>query len=351
MACGLEIKAVTLAYAERPVLNNLSLSIAPGEMVALLGPSGCGKSTLLNLLCGFLTPTHGRIYLDQHDITEAPVQSRPMALVFQSYALWPHLDVYHNIAYGLKIRRWSKTAIDERVTQVLELVNLPDIKRRRVDELSGGQRQRVAIARALAVKPPILLLDEPLSNLDAKVRQQVRHELKALSQQLGLTCVMVTHDREEAMVMADKIAVMHQGRIEQFDTPQTIYSHPQTGFVADFMGADNHLRLTREQLLAQFPKGLENLPVADVYDGYFRPESAKVSERPHTDMTLACSLNGQCERCDFQGQSYRLGIRCQRQLLVVDSEQPYPLGQSLYLAIALGDLHLFVGISVSSQLI
>jgi ABC-type Fe3+/spermidine/putrescine transport system ATPase subunit len=197
-------------------------------MIALLGPSGCGKTTLLNALCGFIPVQSGEIAVAHRDITHSAPEQRNITMVFQSYALWPHLTVARNIGYGLKLRKWRRDDIDRRVTDLLNIVNLTGLADVKVTELSGGQRQRVALARALAIEPDVLVLDEPLSNLDAKVRLNVRHEIKALQKRLGFTSLIVTHDQQEALVMADRIAVLNNGRIEQIGTPEDIYQRPAT---------------------------------------------------------------------------------------------------------------------------
>ena len=228
---------------EREVIavHDVDLEIEQGEFVTLLGPSGCGKTTTLRLIAGFEFPTRGRIILDGEEINHLPPNRRDMAMVFQSYALFPHLNVYENIAYGLKIKRLSREEIRRRVADVLELTELTGLENRAPNQLSGGQQQRVALARALVMEPKVLLLDEPLSNLDAKLREQMRAELRRIQRTLGITSVYVTHDQIEAMTLSDRIVVMNQGRIEQIGTPQTIYRRPATAFVADFIGRTNFL--------------------------------------------------------------------------------------------------------------
>ena len=220
-------------------VDNANIEIEEGQFVTLLGPSGCGKTTTLRLIAGFEFPTHGQIILDGDIINNQPPNQRDMAMVFQSYAIFPHLNVYENIAYGLKIRRLTGQAIKEKVQQVLELTELTGLENRPPNALSGGQQQRVALARALVMEPKVLLMDEPLSNLDAKLRELMRTEIRRIQQTLGITSVYVTHDQVEAMTLSDQIVVMNQGRIEQIGTPQEIYRRPQTQFVADFIGNTN----------------------------------------------------------------------------------------------------------------
>jgi ABC-type Fe3+/spermidine/putrescine transport system ATPase subunit len=216
-----------------------------GEMIALLGSSGCGKTTLLRSIAGFVIPDEGVIRVAGEDITRLPPEKRATAMMFQSYALWPHMTVAGNIGYGLRMRGWKSDAIAARVAEMLKLLQLEGFTQRPVTQLSGGQRQRVALGRALAVDPHLLLLDEPMSNLDYKVRLELRHELRALQRRIGITAVYVTHDREEALTLADRIAVIDAGRIIQIGAPEEIFHRPESAFVAGFMGADNALDLIR----------------------------------------------------------------------------------------------------------
>jgi iron(III) transport system ATP-binding protein len=225
-------------------VDQVTVSIEEGEFVTLLGPSGCGKTTTLRLIAGFEFPTDGRIVLDGEQINEQPPNQRDMAMVFQSYAVFPHLTVYENIAYGLKIQRLPKQEIEDKVRDVLELTELIGLENRPPNALSGGQQQRVALARALVMEPKVLLMDEPLSNLDAKLREVMRTEIRRIQQTLGITSVYVTHDQIEAMTLSDRIVVMNQGRIEQIGVPQEIYRQPATAFVADFIGRTNFVDAT-----------------------------------------------------------------------------------------------------------
>jgi iron(III) transport system ATP-binding protein len=220
-------------------VDHVSLAINEGEFVTLLGPSGCGKTTTLRIISGFEIPTSGRILLDERDISNQPPNKRDMAMVFQSYALFPHMTVFNNIAYGLRIHHLSKKQIRENVERVLDLMSLTGLESRRPHELSGGQQQRVALARSLVVEPRVLLFDEPLSNLDAKLRVQMRSEIRNLQRRLNITSVYVTHDQTEAMALSDRIVVMNQGQIEQMGSPEEIYRYPRSRFVADFIGRAN----------------------------------------------------------------------------------------------------------------
>jgi iron(III) transport system ATP-binding protein len=220
-------------------VDQANINIEEGEFVTLLGPSGCGKTTTLRLIAGFEFPTEGRIVLDGEVINQQPPNQRDMAMVFQSYAIFPHLKVFENIAYGLKIQRLSRDVMREKVRRVLELTELTGLENRAPNALSGGQQQRVALARALVMEPKVLLMDEPLSNLDAKLREVMRTEIRRIQQTLGITSVYVTHDQIEAMTLSDRIVVMNQGWIEQIGSPQEIYRKPRTAFVADFIGSTN----------------------------------------------------------------------------------------------------------------
>ncbi len=236
---GIDIENVSLAYGKTVVLRDVSLVIAPGEFFALLGPSGSGKSTLLRLLAGFNRANAGRVRIGGVDVVELPAWKRDVGMVFQNYALWPHLTVAENVAFGLEERRWPRERIRQRVRDMLELVSLAGFDDRRPGQLSGGQQQRVAIARTLAIEPRALLLDEPLSNLDAKLRASTGLELKRLQRRLGITTVFVTHDQQEAMTIADRLAVLDQGVIQQVGTPRQLYDAPVNRFVAEFVGSIN----------------------------------------------------------------------------------------------------------------
>ncbi|MBO1902781.1 ABC transporter ATP-binding protein [Leucobacter weissii] len=237
----LRVDRVTAAYGSVTAVDDVSLDIAEGEFFALLGPSGCGKTTLLRTIAGFESPASGDIRLDGVSLLDTPAHRRPVNLMFQSYALFGHLSVEKNIAYGLEAERLPRAAISERVSEIMETIGLTEFAKRRPAQLSGGQRQRVALARALVKRPRLLLLDEPLSALDRKVREEMQLELKRLQHEAGMTFVVVTHDQEEAMSMADRIAVLDRGRLEQLDTPQSLYERPSSRFVAAFIGTANLL--------------------------------------------------------------------------------------------------------------
>ena len=226
------------------VVDSINLKIREGEFFTLLGPSGCGKSTTLRMIAGFEEPTSGRIFFNQRDITHEPPNRRKIGLVFQNYALFPHLSVARNVAFGLEVRKLPRADVDQRVAAALKQVQLDDLGPARIDQLSGGQQQRVALARALVIRPDVLLLDEPLSNLDAKLREETRSMLRALHDSSGVTTVYVTHDQAEAMAMSDRIAVLNRGHIQQVAPPEEIYERPANRFVADFIGRNNVLDAT-----------------------------------------------------------------------------------------------------------
>ncbi len=231
-----ELVNITKRFGKVIAADHITLEIKDGEFFTLLGPSGCGKTTTLRIIAGLEKPDEGRVYFDGNDITDLPPYKRNTGMVFQNYALWPHMTVFENIAYGLKIRGLPKHEIRRRVNEVLELVKLKGLENRYPNQLSGGQQQRVALARALVVQPKVLLLDEPLSNLDARLRIEMREELKKLQKKLGITTIYVTHDQEEAMVISDRVAVMKEGKIMQVGAPQEVYRRPKNLFVATFLG-------------------------------------------------------------------------------------------------------------------
>jgi putative spermidine/putrescine transport system ATP-binding protein len=262
MTQALEIRNLTAHYGTTKVLDDLSLSVGAGELVSLLGASGCGKTTTLRLVAGFMTPTTGTITLGGRDLTKLPAYRRDIGLVFQNYALFPHLSVMDNVAFGLKQRGLPAAERTEKAGRMLERVGLSQLADRLPGALSGGQKQRVALARALVIEPPLLIFDEPLSNLDAKLRIDMRVEIRQLQRANGTTSVYVTHDQEEAFSISDRVAIMHQGRIMQLDTPETLYQKPANAFVARFVGFENLIPMevtarSGETVTARAPGGVE----------------------------------------------------------------------------------------------
>jgi len=281
----LELENITKYFGRNTAVDHIHLAVEHGEFVTLLGPSGCGKTTILRMVAGFEVPSEGNILLDGDDITQRAASKRPMGMVFQSYALFPHLTAEQNIAFGMSIKHQPKDVIKQRCAELLELVGLGDKGRSYPHQLSGGQQQRVALARALAVEPKVLLLDEPLSALDAKVRISLRNEIRRIQQQLKMTAIYVTHDQEEALAISDRIAVMAKGRIEQLDQPEEIYSNPRTIFAASFVGSSNQFRGVLEsaaQGLCRVDNQLLHVsPTPELKDG----ESVLVLVRPE-EVTL-----------------------------------------------------------------
>ena len=240
---NIDLKDVNHYYGKEQVLHNINLTIKEGEFFTLLGPSGCGKTTILRLIGGFMKPSSGNIYVGDKDITNLEPEHRNMGTVFQNYALFPNMTVEENVAYGLKIKKLPKNIIKEKCEKYLDLAGMLDYRKKRIDELSGGQQQRVAIARALATEPTMLLLDEPMSNLDVALRVKMREEIREIQQKIGITTLFITHDQQEALAISDKIAVMDKGRVLQVGTPMEVYKNPSNDFVANFVGTSNIIQM------------------------------------------------------------------------------------------------------------
>ena len=305
----INLEHVSKSFGDKVVLDDINLYIKEGEFITFLGPSGCGKTTLLRLIAGFLAPDSGVITLDGKDISELPPHKRPLNTVFQRYALFPHLDVYDNVAFGLKLRKLPSDEIDRKVARVLKLVSMTDYEDRDVNSLSGGQQQRIAIARAIVNEPRVLLLDEPLSALDLKLRKAMQIELKEMHKKLGITFIYVTHDQEEAVTLSDTIVVLNEGRIQQIGTPVDIYNEPQNEFVADFIGESNILNGTmlRDRRVSfighEFDcvdEGFgENVPV----DVVVRPEDIYIMNN-----TEAAQFTAKVKSCTFKGVHYEMFV-------------------------------------------
>jgi ABC-type Fe3+/spermidine/putrescine transport system ATPase subunit len=303
----LAIENVSVAYDGTRVLSDVTLDVARGELVALLGSSGCGKTTLLRSIAGFVTPQSGRIRVEGRDITGLPPEKRGTAMMFQSYALWPHMSVAGNIGYGLRMRGAAKDVIARRIDEMLALLQMQGFGPRPVTQLSGGQRQRVALGRALAVDPKLLLLDEPMSNLDYKVRIELRHELRALQKRIGITAVYVTHDREEALTLADRIAVLDAGKVVQYGSPEQIFHQPASAFVAGFMGADNAIALTRASDGTLV--GAKDLPAGEPVTAHFRSDVARIDAPGEAVGATDLKLSGEVIQTLYVGQGYRYRVR------------------------------------------
>jgi spermidine/putrescine ABC transporter ATP-binding subunit len=316
------LENVVKTFNKTEVVKKMNLEIKQGELVSFLGPSGCGKTTTLNMIAGFLEVDGGKIVVDGKPVHLLPPSKREMGMVFQNYALFPHMTVFDNVAYGLKLRKVSKSEINTRVTEALEMVRLTGFEKRYPKELSGGQQQRVSLARALVIKPKVLLLDEPLSNLDAKLRQEMREEIVEIQKKVGITTIFVTHDQEEALAISDRIAVMYEGKIEQLDTPVSIYNNPQTDFVSRFIGEVNQIQgqvvkniNNKENVVSfygyeQVLKG--NLAVDDVIDFYIRPEKIDIS------FETTEGLEVKVERKMFLGAKTRYILQNKDQHIIAD---------------------------------
>ena len=263
------LKNISHSYDTTKVLDHVDITIGKGEFFTLLGPSGCGKTTLLRILAGFIHPTEGQVLIGEKDITNWEPEKRNMGIVFQNYALFPNMTVRDNIAYGLKVRKKSKDFIREKCDYYMELAGLKELENRRINELSGGQQQRVAIARALVIEPQMLLLDEPMSNLDVALRVKMREEIRAIQQKIGITTLFITHDQQEALSISDKVAVMKDGKVLQVGEPEEIYNHPNQEFVANFVGTSNRIDKKDYALL-----GIENEEASCVF---IRPEQMRLS--------------------------------------------------------------------------
>ena len=295
-------------------VKDTSLDIEPGSFVTLLGPSGCGKTTTLRMIAGFESPDEGEIYLGDEPINELTPNKRDTAMVFQSYALLPHYNVFDNVAYGLKLRKVPKDEIRERVMRILDLVELTGMEARMTNQLSGGQQQRVALARALVIEPSVLLFDEPLSNLDAKLRVSMRTEIRRIQQEVGITAIYVTHDQSEAMALSDKIIIMNKGVVAQMGTPQEIYYHPVSEFVADFIGEANFLKgkmTGKENGLAELliegnplkVEAAEHMEVGKDYTLVLRPEAASLAD----EGGLPCEVVLSCFMGSYQNYHVKVG--------------------------------------------
>jgi spermidine/putrescine transport system ATP-binding protein len=335
----IELSELTKLFAEVTAVGGIDLQIPGGEFFSLLGPSGCGKTTTLRMIAGFEQPTSGQILLDGTDVAYTPPHQRNVNTVFQNYALFPHLNVFDNIAFGLRRAKRPKKEIKERVGQALELVQLPSYERRKSSQLSGGQQQRVALARALVLNPAVLLLDEPLGALDAKLRKALEIELKSLQQEVGITFLYVTHDQEEALTMSDRLAVMNGGRIEQVGAPQDVYEDPETVFVADFLGvsnlmdatgrgaADGHCRVAVGRFELEAGGGPSD--VVGPAKLVIRPE--RVELEPHQADSGPNCLPGMVERVVYVGSAVQVLVRVPTgevlQALVTNTGRKLPFEQ------------------------
>ncbi|MEG0921895.1 MAG: ABC transporter ATP-binding protein [Comamonas sp.] len=337
----LRLQNLSKQYGSTRVVSQLNLDVNKGEFVSLLGPSGCGKTTTLQMIAGFVDVTEGRIELDGRDITHAKANARGLGIVFQTYALFPHMTVRENVEFGLEMRKIAQTERKERADQALALVHLAQYADRYPRELSGGQRQRVALARALVIKPPVLLLDEPLSNLDAKLREEMQFELREIQRKVGTTTIMVTHDQSEAMSISDRVVVMEAGRITQVDTPHTVYEHPHNAFISTFVGKANLLKATVQNtgagaVVAQV--GDVQMDVVDAAQAAhgtqlllgLRPEKIFLSD------TEAGRTQGQVRERFFLGNAWLYAVDCPLGTVTVtaanDGSAPHAVGSTVGMA-------------------
>ena len=317
----IEIKNISKSFGDKCILDNVSTNVRRGEFVTILGPSGCGKTTLLRILAGFAQADKGEVCINGKDITNVPPHMRPVNTVFQRYALFPHLDVYENIAFGLKLQNIPSDEINRRVMKVLKMVSMTDYEDRDVESLSGGQQQRVAIARAIANQPKVLLLDEPLAALDLKMRKDMQIELKEMHKQLGITFIYVTHDQEEALTLSDTIIVMNEGKIQQIGTPTDIYNEPQNSFVADFIGESNILngKMIKDKLVEfaghEFECVDEGFGENVDVDVVIRPEDIYIMNRLE-----GAQFSARVKSCTFKGVHYEMFVETDKgyELMIQD---------------------------------
>jgi iron(III) transport system ATP-binding protein len=339
----LQIQNLSKHYGDNVVVNKMNLEVEDGELMTIVGPSGCGKTTILRMVAGFITPTGGRIDLDdrtlvdiENGISEVSPENRNIGMVFQSYAVWPHMNVFDNVGYPLKIRKTDRRILEAEVNRVLRAVHLEGLEKRMAHELSGGQQQRVALARALILKPKLLLLDEPLSNLDAALREEMRGEIKEIQKTQGITIINVTHDQIEAMTMSDKVAVIRSGLLEQFASPKELYDNPVNRFVARFIGTANILPATREAVGGPDEDGTMTIRICDRYPIKvpYKATSNTVGyaavRAHHIDGKVGTGLKAVVRRNLYQGSQIEYYLEVEgapegdltRMLMEVDFEKP-----------------------------
>ena len=336
----IELNGITKTFGDTKALDNVSLYIRKREFITLLGPSGCGKTTMLRIIGGFEYPDEGQVLFEGRDIAAVPPYKRRVNTVFQKYALFPHLNVFDNIAFGLRLKKMPKAEIAERVRRMLKLVNLEGFEKRSVDAMSGGQQQRIAIARALVNEPEVLLLDEPLGALDLKLRKEMQIELKQMQQQLGITFVYVTHDQEEALTMSDTIAVMQGGRIQQIGDPKRIYDEPKNAFVAAFIGESNILRGTmiEDDLVEMCGRQFEC-----VDEGFGHNTPVDVVVRPEDVMVVGEDVGmlvGEVTSVTFKGVHYEMVVRAGGVDWRIHSTTMQPAGSRVGLTIVPFNIHI-----------
>ena len=345
-AVAVSLEGIDLSFGSTRVLKGIDLKIKPGEFFAFLGPSGCGKTTLLRLIAGFESAQAGRVIIGDQEVSRLPPWRRNLGMVFQNYALWPHMTVRKNVAFGLEERRLPRKEIRKRVDGALDLVGLLQFAKRRPSQLSGGQQQRVALARTIVVEPQVLLLDEPLSNLDAKLRVQMRRELRQLQRKLSVTTIFVTHDQEEANTTADRIAVLNDGSVQQVGTPMQLYDHPANLFVANFLGVANVVEGTmaveKDKLMFRSVDGALVVPLTEGSRGagsiVFRPQNLTILAQDGKSKPGAAHLDGLIEQMEFLGGGVRYRVTVGGHLILVDAphqrgEQPMTEGTPVTLCL------------------
>lgn len=336
----IELQGITKIYDDNTVLDNIDLYIRKREFITLLGPSGCGKTTTLRIIAGFEYPTSGKVLFDGRDVSGVPPYKREVNTVFQKYALFPHMNVEDNIAFGLTLKKTPADEIKRRVDEMLNMIDLPGYNKRKVDSLSGGQQQRIAIARALVNRPKVLLLDEPLGALDLKMRQEMQLELKSMQQQLGITFVYVTHDQEEALTMSDTIVVMAQGRIQQIGTPEMIYNEPKNGFVADFIGESN---IIDGIMHADCDVSFGGARFECVDTGFSPDEPVDVVVRPE-DIYLVepekGQISGRVISTTFKGVHYEMIVQCGDYEWMIQDTTMREVGAEVGLFVRPYDIHI-----------
>ena len=336
----LQLKNLYKKYQNNTVVNNFNIDVEKGELISILGPSGCGKTTTLRMIAGFIAPTSGEIFLSEEKITDYPPEIRPVSTVFQNYALFPHLTAYENIEYGLRYplkvgKKLDKKEKKERTQKMINLVNLKGLENRRIDQLSGGQQQRVALARSLVLEPKVLLLDEPLSNIDTKLRETVRNEIRKIQKELGITMIFVTHDQEEAMSISDRIIVMNEGNIEQIGTPREIYTFPETVFVAEFIGKVNIIEINKKSFIIR----PENVNIS-----YNEEDNEKINNSREKDVI---SGEGKIIAKEYQGSltSYEIEVtnelfrKEKLNVVMISGKKEYETGQTVEYSIDKSNLY------------
>ena len=334
----LQIKDISKTFEEKRVLNHINLQVQKDEFLTLLGPSGCGKTTLLRILGGFEQADAGQIIFENKDISHQAPYERPMNTVFQQYALFPHLNVYNNIAFGLKLKKMKAQEIKERVSKILELVNLVGYETRTIQGLSGGQQQRVSIARALVNEPKVLLLDEPLAALDLNLRKRMQLELKNMQQQVGITFIYVTHDQEEALTMSDKIVVLNEGEIQQIGSPVDIYNEPKNSFVANFVGQSNILKGI---MVKDFLVKINGIDLICVDKNFAKNERVQVVIRPE-DVEISKDkgpFEGRVLSTVFKGIHYEMVLEIMGKEWLSQSTRPWPVGEDVRVFIDPENIH------------